>query len=105
LTLGMMSTCFVLLRLGKSFSVMAEARKLVVGGPYAYIRHPLYLAEQIALTGVFIHYASVTAALLYAVQVACQVQRMRNEEAILQRSFPDYADYMRRTARLIPGVW
>ena len=104
-TLGIVLSCLVMLRLGKSYSVMAEARALVVSGPYAYIRHPLYLAEQIALTGAFIHYASAWTALLYVVQATCQVQRMRNEEAVLQRSFPGYAAYMKQTARLIPGVW
>jgi protein-S-isoprenylcysteine O-methyltransferase Ste14 len=105
LAVGSFFTCIVMLRLGRSFSVMSEARQLVVAGPYAYIRHPLYLAEQLSLTGALIHYASLPAALLYVAQVAFQVQRMRNEEAVLLRSFPDYAAYMARTARLIPGVW
>jgi protein-S-isoprenylcysteine O-methyltransferase Ste14 len=40
------------------------------------------------------------------VQFACQIQRMRNEEAVLLGTFPvDYARYMARTKRLIPGVW
>lgn len=95
----------ILLRLGRSFSIMAEARKLVVTGPYAVIRHPLYLAEQIALVGAFIQFASLPAALLISTQFLFQVQRMRNEEAVLRRSFPDYEDYMARTARLIPGIW
>lgn len=95
----------ILLRLGRSFSIMAEARRLVTDGPYAIIRHPLYLAEQIAILGALIEYFSFPAAALVAAQFAFQVQRMRNEEAVLMRSFPDYAAYRLRTARLIPGVW
>jgi hypothetical protein len=44
----------ILLHLGKSFSIMAEARTLVTGGPYAIVRHPLYVAETIATVGVLI---------------------------------------------------
>ena len=35
-----------LLRLGRSFSMMAEARRLVTSRPYRYVRHPLYLVEE-----------------------------------------------------------
>jgi protein-S-isoprenylcysteine O-methyltransferase Ste14 len=105
IVIGSVSSLAIVLRLGKSFSVMAEARKLVVGGPYAVIRHPLYLAEQVALVGVFIQFASLPTALLITAQFAFQIQRMRNEEAVLLRCFPDYATYMASTARLIPGLW
>jgi protein-S-isoprenylcysteine O-methyltransferase Ste14 len=77
----------------------------VTDGPYALVRHPLYLAEQIAITGAFIQFASLSAALLVVVQLAFQLQRMRNEEAVLARSFPDYAAYARRTPRLVPDIW
>lgn len=102
---GNVLALIILSRLGRSFSINAEARRLVTEGPYAIIRHPLYLAEQLALLGVFIEFFSLQAALLVAAQVACQIQRMRNEEAVLLRSFPEYGPYMARTARLIPGVW
>jgi protein-S-isoprenylcysteine O-methyltransferase Ste14 len=95
----------VISRLGRSFSINAEARQLVTGGPYALVRHPLYLAEQVGLLGVFIEYCSWPAAALMIAQFAFQVQRMRNEEAILLASFPDYRLYMDRTARLVPGIW
>jgi protein-S-isoprenylcysteine O-methyltransferase Ste14 len=95
----------MLLRLGRSFSIMAEARRLVTDGPYAIVRHPLYLAEQIAILGAFIQFASPWAVVIVVVQFGCQVQRMRNEESVLLLSFPDYAAYKERTARLIPGLW
>ncbi|HLZ66512.1 MAG TPA: isoprenylcysteine carboxylmethyltransferase family protein [Aliidongia sp.] len=103
--LGIGLALFILMRLRHSFSIMAEARRLVTSGPYAIIRHPLYAAEALALIGIFIQYASVPAALIVAVQLCFQVQRMRNEEAVLQRTFPEYKAYAARTARLVPGVW
>ncbi len=95
----------ILLRLGRSFSIMPEARKLVTTGPYAIIRHPLYCAEAIAMLGAFIQFASLPAAAMFGAQFLFQIQRMRNEEAVLERAFPDYAAYKARVARLIPGIW
>ena len=42
----------VLLQLGRSFSIMAEARQLVTAGVYRWVRHPLYLAEELAVIGI-----------------------------------------------------
>jgi protein-S-isoprenylcysteine O-methyltransferase Ste14 len=105
LTVGNALSLVILTRLARSFSIMPEARRLVTDGPYAVIRHPLYLAEQIATFGVYLQFASPAAAALCAAQLLCQIQRMRNEEAVLERAFADYAAYRQRTARLIPGVW
>jgi protein-S-isoprenylcysteine O-methyltransferase Ste14 len=30
---------------------------------------------------------------------------MANEEQVLDATFPDHAEYRRRTARLVPGVY
>jgi protein-S-isoprenylcysteine O-methyltransferase Ste14 len=96
----------ILAHLGKSFSIMAEARTLVVNGPYAIVRHPLYVAEVIATLGVLIEFFSWAAVTVVTIQFAFQFQRMRNEEAVLLRTFPiDYARYMARTKRLFPGIW
>jgi len=43
--------------------------------------------------------------LLLVLVWALQFQRMKYEEQVLFQSFPEYADYMARTARLVPGVY
>src|SRR5436305_1999123 len=53
-----------LLHLGRSFSLVAEARKLVTSGPYSMVRHPLYLGEEVAIVGMAIQFFSPLAALL-----------------------------------------
>ena len=96
---------YVLTWLGRSFSIMPEARRLVTGGPYGIVRHPLYLAEFIASMGVLLQFFSPYAALISGTQAGFQILRMHFEERVLRSAFPDYAAYSRRTWRVIPGLY
>ena len=91
--------------LGRSFSISPQARILVTSGPYRLVRHPLYLAEELAVIGVLLQFVWWAALVFFAAHLAFQLRRMLYEEDILGRTFPEYADYARRTARLIPGLW
>jgi protein-S-isoprenylcysteine O-methyltransferase Ste14 len=102
---GMAFSCFSILWLGRSFSLMAEARRLVTSGPYSVIRHPLYLGEEVAIVGMAIQFFSPEALALLLLQMACQVYRMGCEEEVLADAFPDYTLYKSATARLVPGVY
>jgi protein-S-isoprenylcysteine O-methyltransferase Ste14 len=95
----------VLAQLRESFSIMAEARQLVTAGVYRLVRHPLYLAEEIAAIGVVMQFFSPWTALILAVQFGFQLRRMRNEEVILAAIFPEYLAYRKRTARILPGIY
>ena len=94
-----------LMQLGRSLSIMPEARRLVTEGLYARIRHPLYLGEAIATLGVLLLYRIPEAFALVALQFGVQLWRMYEEEKVLAAAFPEYAEYRRRTARLIPGIY
>jgi protein-S-isoprenylcysteine O-methyltransferase Ste14 len=102
---GGIGAIYSLTYLGRSFSIMAQAHRLVTDGPYRLVRHPLYLAEFVGYFGFFIQYASWISAALLVVQCGFQIRRMFNEESLLQNTFPEYVAYAARTARLIPGVW
>jgi protein-S-isoprenylcysteine O-methyltransferase Ste14 len=102
---GIAFALYSLLVLGRSLSMLPEARQLVTKGPYSVIRHPLYLGEAIALVGVTLEYLSPWALGLLALQCIFQLERMKNEEIVLARAFPGYSDYAARTARLLPGVY
>jgi protein-S-isoprenylcysteine O-methyltransferase Ste14 len=95
----------ILIRLGRSFSILPEARRLVTEGPYGMVRHPLYLAEAIGTLGLLIQFLSPLAVMLVAAQLAFQLLRIQYEERVLREAFPEYEAYSRRTARLIPGVY
>jgi protein-S-isoprenylcysteine O-methyltransferase Ste14 len=100
--LGSALSVYVLAWLGQSFSIMAEARRLVTGGPYAIVRHPLYVTEALAVLGVVLLHWSLIAVLLFGLQWCLQLRRMWNEEAVLRAAFPDYAAYAERTPRWFP---
>ena len=84
--------------LGRSISILPEARRLVTWGPYRFVRHPLYLGEIVATAGVALQFLSAWALLLLGLQFAIQLQRMKYEERVLSQAFPEYGDYMMRTA-------
>lgn len=44
-------------------------------------------------------------AIVVALQLLVMLARMRFEEQVLEAEFPEYADYRKRTKRLIPGIW
>ncbi len=98
-------TSVVVMGLGRSFSTMPEARRLVTTGPYAVVRHPLYAAEAISTVGIMLQFRTLPALTLLVVQFALQVRRMIYEERVLASAFPEYASYARRTARVIPGIF
>jgi protein-S-isoprenylcysteine O-methyltransferase Ste14 len=102
---GSLSIIYAVLYLGKSFSIAPQARKLVIGGPYRFVRHPLYVAEELAVVGVLIQCDWYAAIPFLALHIALQIRRMNYEESLLCSVFPDYEAYAQRTARLIPGVW
>jgi len=83
----------------------ASRPRPVDSGPSALVRHPLYLGEIVALAGVALQYWSVWALLLWGLVCAFQLQRMTYEERVLSEAFPEYGDYVTRTARLLPGVY
>lgn len=95
----------IMLRLGRSFSILPEGRRLVTEGPYAVVRHPLYLAEAVATLGVVINFLSPWALMLVVAQLALQIVRIHYEEKVLKENFPEYEDYAKKTWRLIPGIY
>ena len=80
-------------------------QRLVTGGVYAWVRHPLYASLIWMFYGgslVFANYAAFLAnALIFA---PCMAYRARQEEALLTQAFPEYAGYRERTGRFFPKL-
>jgi len=103
--IGLCGSCYALWYLGRAFSLLPEARVLVVRGPYRFIRHPLYFFETLAFFGISLTFEQPQAILLVLLVIAAQVTRMGFEERVLTAQFPAYAEYARNTARVIPHVY
>ncbi len=102
---GISFALYSLMWLGRSFSVMPEARKLVTSGPYAIVRHPLYFGEEIAIIGLALQYFSLTALAIVLFQIGFQFYRMHFEEQVMRNTFPEYTEYEARVRRLIPFIY
>ncbi len=91
--------------LGRSFGFVAADRGLVTRGPYAVVRHPVYVAYLLIQCGYVLQAVSVRNIAVLAVAAGCNAGRAICEERVLaERS--DYAAYRRHVRRrLLPGVW
>ena len=102
---GYSLACLALFQLGRSFSIMPEARRLVTSGIYGRVRHPLYLAEELATIGILIQFLSVWTLIICVAHLAFQLRRIHHEERLLAASFSEYPAYSARTARLLPRIY
>ena len=84
-----------------AFSITVEARTLVTGGPYRFVRHPVYLGEMLAAAGVAMLRFSTVNCFLLALFIFLQLLRTRWEEVKLTRNFPEYKNFAARS----PWFW
>ena len=83
---------------------LREKHHLATAGPYARIRHPIYLALICFMTGIALVTAHGFLVALLVVSVVDLALRIPKEEQMLIEAFGDaYTAYMHRTGRLFPG--
>ncbi len=88
--------------LGSSFSIAPAARKLVLRGPYRFIRHPMYAGEILSLSGACIASLiswNVCVLVIFSTSIYIRIV----EEEALFKDYPIYAHSVKW--RLVPGVW
>lgn len=112
--LGIVFIGFILMNvaviyLDKQFSVdvtIQENHKLIISGPYHYVRHPRYLGIILFLTGISLVFISWAALILSLATLVVLLWRIRDEEALMQREFTkDWEAYRKKTYYLVPFVF
>ncbi len=102
---GMAISILALATLGRSFGVIAARRDIKSHGPYALMRHPLYLGEAVWFLSIVLQNACWFNALVFSVQLACQLRRISEEESLLAKD-PAYCLYMQTVPyRFIPHLY
>jgi len=95
--------------LGGRFSglvAIQPGHELVTDGPYRYVRHPSYLGMMLGLAGWALVFRSAVGLAATAFGLVVLAARIEDEEALLASQFGEpYAEYRRRTWRLLPGVY
>jgi protein-S-isoprenylcysteine O-methyltransferase Ste14 len=83
-----------------------EGQRVITTGPYAVVRHPMYVGALIMVAGVPLALGSYWGELFVLVDIPILVLRILDEEAMLHQELEGYADYARGVrSRLVPGLW
>jgi protein-S-isoprenylcysteine O-methyltransferase Ste14 len=81
-------------------------QKVIETGPYAVVRHPMYLGAVLMFLATPLALGSFWALFVFLPVPPLIILRIRNEEEVLVRELPGYAEYRQKTRyRLVPGVW
>lgn len=79
---------------------------VITGGPYRYVRHPMYAAMILGSLFQPFVFGSWWVAVPAGLLVGLVVWRTANEDRALQDELPGYKAYAKQTRyRLIPGIW
>jgi protein-S-isoprenylcysteine O-methyltransferase Ste14 len=100
---------FLVLRENRYASRIIEVekeQKVISSGPYAIVRHPMYLGILIMYAFSPLALGSYWAIIPAIMIIPILVARIWDEERILMKELDGYQRYMEKTKyRLIPGIW
>ena len=83
-----------------------ENQKVIDTGLYGIVRHPMYMATTILFLAMPLVLASPLSFLIMLGYIPLIAQRIKNEEQVLEKGLPGYADYKKKVKdRILPLVW
>jgi protein-S-isoprenylcysteine O-methyltransferase Ste14 len=85
---------------------VSENQKVISSGPYAIVRHPMYLGALVLLVGIPLSLGSVWGLLTIVLMTAVLIWRILGEERFLADNLRGYSEYTQTVKyRLAPFVW
>jgi len=105
---GLLFTVWARVHLGRNWSaevVVKEGHALVRTGPYRYLRHPIYTGLLVAFLGTAITIGEWRGLVAFLVMLVSLGIKSRAEEARMRETFPEYAQYQRESAAIVPFIW
>jgi protein-S-isoprenylcysteine O-methyltransferase Ste14 len=95
-------------RMGKSWRMGIdpnEKTQLIVTGPYAYVRHPIYALQSLLLIASFVAVPSVLMFMVMLIgMILLQWEARREEKYLVRVHGAQYEDYLGRSGRFIPKL-
>ena len=91
-----------------NFNIVPIPKKdgvLVTHGVYEWIRHPMYLAQLLAVAALVADYYSLLRLLVLLLLLFNLIFKLNYEEHQLLKHFEGYRSYMQRSWRLIPYIY
>ena len=83
-----------------------DGQTVVSTGLYGIVRHPMYAVTLTLFLSMPLVLGSALAFVVFLTYPAIIAKRIRNEEQVLERDLPGYAEYKRKVKyRIIPFLW
>lgn len=90
--------------LRRAFGLFVSVRRVVLGGPYVYVRHPIYAGYFLNTLGLLAANGSLAMLVLCTGFMVLTVYRARLEEEKLGEASEEYALYRQKTGFLFPRL-
>lgn len=83
-----------------------QGQTVVSTGLYGIVRHPMYAVTLLLFLSMPLVLGSIPAFVVFLAYPAIIAKRIRNEEEVLKRNLPGYAEYLEKVRwRMIPYIW
>jgi protein-S-isoprenylcysteine O-methyltransferase Ste14 len=83
-----------------------QGQQVITTGPYALVRHPMYLSQILMMVSTPLALGSYWAVIPSLALIPLLAARAKNEEQLLLTDLPGYREYTQKTRyRLFPGIW
>jgi protein-S-isoprenylcysteine O-methyltransferase Ste14 len=85
---------------------VTPGQKVITTGPYAIVRHPMYVGGALMFLGMPLALGSYWGVLAFVAMFPALIWRLLDEERLLAANLAGYSEYCRKVRwRLVPGIF